>query len=68
MTVKHLDSLPHPEARAAARLIRDELLKLSPRLMRHSSAEQSYTAQAAQELATSCALGLDRLSAFLGGA
>lgn len=63
MTVKHLDSLPHPEARAAARLIRDELLKLSPRLMRHSSAEHSYTAQAAQELATSCALGLDRLSA-----
>ncbi|HEX2099898.1 MAG TPA: FAD-dependent thymidylate synthase, partial [Candidatus Synoicihabitans sp.] len=25
-TVKHLDSLPHPEARAAAALIRDELL------------------------------------------
>ena len=37
-TVKHLDSLPHPEARAAAKLIRDELLKQSPRLMRHSFA------------------------------
>jgi len=63
MTVKHLDSLPHPEARAAAQLIRDELLKQSPRLMRHSSAEKSYTAQAQQELATSLALGLERLSA-----
>ncbi len=62
-TVKHLDSLPHPEARAAARLIRDELLKMSPRLMRHSFAEPSYAAQAAQELATSLTLGRTRLSA-----
>lgn len=62
-TVKHLDSLPHPEARAAAKLIRDELLKQSPRLMRHSFAEKSYAAQAAQELATSLRLGLERLSA-----
>ena len=61
-TVKHLDSLPMPEARAAARLIRDELLKLSPRLMRHSSAEKSYEEQARQELGTSCQLGLARLS------
>jgi hypothetical protein len=61
-TVKHLDSLSHPEAKAAAKLIRDELLKISPRLMRHSSAEKSYTAQAAQELANSCSLGLARLS------
>lgn len=62
-TVKHLDSLPHPEARAAAKLIRDELLKQSPRLMRHSVAEESYLAQARQELATSLALGAERLSA-----
>lgn len=62
MTVKHLDSLPHPEARAAAGLIRDELLKSSPRLMRHSSAEASYQAQAQQELASSVKLGLARLS------
>ena len=61
-TVKHLDSLPHPEARAAAKLIRDELLKMSPRLMRHSSAEKSYEEQARQELATSLRLGLERLS------
>ncbi len=62
-TVKHLDSLAYPEARAAAKLIRDELLKQSPRLMRHSSSEKSYTAQAEQELATSLHLGLERLSA-----
>ncbi|MBX3736670.1 MAG: FAD-dependent thymidylate synthase [Candidatus Didemnitutus sp.] len=62
-TVKHLDSLGQPEAKAAAAAIRDVLLKMSPRLMRHSSAEKSYEAQAAQELATSCRLGLERLSA-----
>ena len=61
-TVKHLDSLPQPEARAAARLIRDELLKISPRLMRHSNAEASYQEQASQELAASLRLGLERLS------
>jgi thymidylate synthase ThyX len=62
-TVKHLDSLSHPEARLAAKLIRDELLKQSPRLMRHSVAEKSFAEQATQELAASCRLGLARLSA-----
>jgi thymidylate synthase ThyX len=62
-TVKHLDSLPQPEARAAAAALRDELLKLSPRLMRHSGAEPSYQEQARQELATSLRLGGERLSA-----
>lgn len=61
-TVKHLDSLPQPEARAAAKLIREELLKQSPRLMRHSFTEKSYEEQARQEFATSIALGRDRLS------
>ena len=61
-TVKHLDSLPNPEARAAAKLIRDELLKQSPRLMRHSSAEKSFEEQSRQDLAVSVSLGLDRLS------
>jgi hypothetical protein len=61
-TVKHLDSLPHPEAKAAAKLIRDELLKQSPRLMRHSFSENSYEEQARQEFATSIALGRARLS------
>ncbi len=63
VTVKHLDSLPHPEARSAAKLIREELLKQSPRLMRHSFAEKSYTAQAQQELESALALGRERLSA-----
>ena len=62
-TVNQLDSLPQPEARAAARLIRDELLKQSPRLMRHSFAEKSCEEQARQELAASLALGRERLSA-----
>ncbi len=61
-TVKHLDSLGMPEATQAAKLIRDELLKQSPRLMRHSVAEKSYQAQAQQELAASLKLGLARLS------
>ncbi|HEU5078158.1 MAG TPA: FAD-dependent thymidylate synthase [Opitutaceae bacterium] len=61
-TVKHLDSLPQPEAKHAAKLIRDELLKQSPRLMRYSSAEKSFEEQARQELATSLRLGLERLS------
>jgi len=62
-TVKHLDSLAHPEAKLAARLIREELLKQSPRLMRHSFAERSYQEQAQQELAMSLSMGLKRLSA-----
>ena len=61
-TVKHLDSLAQPEAKAAAKLIREELLKQSPRLMRHSFAENSYIEQARQEFATSLALGRERLS------
>ena len=61
-TVKHLDSLPQLEARTAAKLIREELLKMSPRLMRHSFAEPSFQVQAQQELDTSLRLGLDRLS------
>jgi len=61
-TVKHLDSLPHPEARAAAVLIRDELMKQSPRLMRHSFAEKSFQEQARQELEASLQMGLASLS------
>jgi thymidylate synthase ThyX len=63
LTVKHLASLPNPEARAAAALVRDELLKQSPRLMRHSFADRSFEEQAAQELAASLRLGLEVLSA-----
>jgi thymidylate synthase ThyX len=62
-TVTHLDSLPQPEARAAAAAIRAELVKFSPRLMRHSEAESSYREQARQELAAAVRLGRERLSA-----
>jgi len=62
LTVKQLDSLPHPEARAAAALIRNELLKQSPRLMGHSFGEASFEEQARQELAASLRLGLEVLS------
>jgi len=61
-TIKQLDSLPHPEARMAAALMREELAKQSPRLIRHSSAEKSCQEQARQELAASIELGLERLS------
>jgi len=61
-TVKHLGSLPQAEARAAAGALRGELLKLAPRLMRHSLAEASFEEQARQELAVSVRLGLERLS------
>jgi thymidylate synthase ThyX len=63
VTVKHLESLPKPEARQAATLIREELLKQSPRLMRHSYAEPSFIEQARQEFSASLALGKQRLSA-----
>jgi thymidylate synthase ThyX len=62
-TVKQLDSLPQPEAREAAGLLRQELLRLAPRLMRHSFAEHSCEEQARQEHAASLRLGLERLSA-----
>jgi thymidylate synthase ThyX len=61
-TVKQLDSLPQPEAHVAAGLIRDELLKQSPRLMRHSFAEASYAEQARQEFAQSLRFARERLS------
>lgn len=62
-TIRQLDSLPNIEARTAAGLIREELAKLSPRLLRHSHAEASFEEQARQELASSLALGGARLSA-----
>ncbi len=61
-TVKHLDSLALPEAKAAAGLIRQELLKQSPRLMGHSHADPSFAEQARQELAESLEMGRLRLS------
>jgi hypothetical protein len=61
-TVKYLDSMPMPEAREAALLIRAELVKQSPRLMKHSVAESSYQAQIQAELDASFHLGLNNMS------
>jgi thymidylate synthase ThyX len=61
-TIKRLDALPNPEARAAAALIREELLKQSPRLLRHTAADAANREQARQELEASLELGRERLS------
>ena len=60
--VRQLDSLPQPEARAAAALLRAEILKQSPRLVRHSTTDKSCEETFRAELAASCALGLARLA------
>ncbi len=61
-TVKHLDSLPQQEAKTAAERLRTELEKLSPRLMRHSRAEESFRRQAEADLDYSFEMGLSELS------
>ncbi len=61
-TVKHLASLPQPEARRAADLLRAELEKISPRLMRHSQRDESFARQAEADLAYSIETGLSGLS------
>ncbi len=61
-TVKHLDSLPQTEAKTAAGLLRAELERLSPRLMRHSRAEDSFVRQAEADFDYSLAMGLSQLS------
>ncbi|TVR49000.1 MAG: hypothetical protein EA425_13275 [Puniceicoccaceae bacterium] len=61
-TVRHLDSLPQVEARRAAAVLREELMKFSPRLMRHSTAEASFEKQALLDHETSLELGRQRLS------
>ncbi len=46
-TLKELDSLDLPEAKEAVKLIRGELEKFAPRLIRHSYADDATKAQAA---------------------
>jgi thymidylate synthase ThyX len=43
--IKQLDSLPHPETKACAALLREELKKFVPRLTKHSFADESSLAQ-----------------------
>lgn len=47
-TLKELDSLDLPEAKEAVKLIRSELEKFAPRLIRHSFADDATKAQAKQ--------------------
>ncbi|HEX2957632.1 MAG TPA: FAD-dependent thymidylate synthase [Chitinispirillaceae bacterium] len=44
--IKQLDSLPHPETRNCAALLREELKKFVPRLIKHSFADDASIAQA----------------------
>ncbi len=44
--IKLLDSLPHPETKNAATLLREELKKFVPRLIKHSFADDASVAQA----------------------
>ncbi len=60
--IKHLESLPQIEAHNCANLLREELTKFSPRLVKHSKAEYSFEAQARQEFEYSLRLGLETLS------
>ncbi len=60
--VKHLASMPQKEAQTVAAALRSELMKFSPRLIKHSQAEKSYEEQCRQEFSESLKLGLARLS------
>ena len=61
-TVKHLASMPQKEAQTVADALRNELMKFSPRLIKHSQAEKSYEEQCQREFAASLELGKTRLS------
>ena len=52
-SIRQLDALGWPEARRAAGLLRGELEKFTPRLIRHSHPDEAATAQAANWLSGS---------------
>lgn len=62
LTVRQLASLPQPEARRCAELLRAELMLFAPRLMRHATAEASFERHALLELERSVTLGRARLA------
>jgi thymidylate synthase ThyX len=45
--IRQLDSLPHPEMKQCALLLREELKKFVPRLVKHSFADEASCAQSA---------------------
>jgi thymidylate synthase ThyX len=53
-TIRQLAALPQPEARACAGLLRAELRKFAPRLIRHSEPEQAAVLQQRLELGACC--------------
>lgn len=61
-TIKHLASLPQKEANLAADLLRTEVGKISPRLTRHSQREESFAAQAHNDLEYSLEMASQHLS------
>ena len=52
-TIKQLDALPLPEANRCATLLRGELEKMTPRLIRHSYKDEASLEQARQEIEAS---------------
>lgn len=61
-TIKHIASLPQKEAKVVADLIRVEVAKFAPRLVKHSKAEKSFEQQAMEEHNRSIELQRTRLS------
>jgi hypothetical protein len=47
-TIKQIESLPHPEAKELAIMLRTELHKFAPKLIKHSTADAATDAQARQ--------------------
>lgn len=64
-TLTHLSSMPQIEAQNIASQIRDELNKVSPRLIKYSFPEKSYIFQYVRELGYSCDVGVKLLSTDL---
>lgn len=49
-TIRQLDAMPLPEANRCAAMLRAELEKITPRLIRHSYKDEASVQQAAQEI------------------
>jgi len=61
-TLTHLSSMPQIEAQDLSLKLREELNKVTPRLIKHSYPEISYQEQCKQELYHSCDIGVKLLS------
>lgn len=52
-TIKQLDALPLPEANRCANMLREQLEKITPRLIRHSYKDEASVEQSRQEIEAS---------------